>query len=98
MRRRQTVVVLALLGLLVATYLWLYKIGVIGVLQCGTGGCEAVQASRYGELFGVPVAFIVVAGYALLLGGVLIVVTPKFSADRQATLGIAALPTMWFAC
>ncbi|PYO33321.1 MAG: vitamin K epoxide reductase [Gemmatimonadetes bacterium] len=97
MRRRQTIVVLALLGLLVATYLWLYKIGVIGVLQCGTGGCEAVQASRYAELFGVPVAFVGVAGYALLLGVGLVGVQPRFSADRRVTLVLAALATMGFA-
>src|SRR6266498_4549179 len=49
MRRRQAIVLLALAGLLVSLYLWLYKIGVIGTLQCGTGGCEYVQASRYAE-------------------------------------------------
>jgi uncharacterized membrane protein len=93
MRRRQTIVVLALLGLLVATYLWLYKIGVIGVLQCGTGSCEAVQASRYAELFGIPVAVIGVAGYALLLGVGLVGVRPAFAADRRVTLLLAALAT-----
>jgi uncharacterized membrane protein len=97
MRRRQTMVVLALAGLLVATYLWLYKIGVIGVLQCGTGGCEAVQASRYAVLFGVPVAFIGVAGYAVLLGVGLVGVQPGFAADRRVALLLAALATAGFA-
>jgi len=97
MRRRQTMVVLALAGLLVATYLWLYKIGVIGVLQCGTGGCEAVQASRYAELLGVPVAFVGVAGYAALLGVGLVGVQPAFAADRRVTLLLAALATVGFA-
>src|SRR5207237_2934845 len=41
--RRQAIVLLALVGLLVATYLWLYKIGVLGELRCGTGSCEYVQ-------------------------------------------------------
>ncbi len=97
MRRRQTIVVLALVGLLVATYLWLYKIGVIGVLQCGTGGCEAVQASRYAELFGVPVAFVGVAGYALLLGVGLVGIQPAFATDRRVALVLAALATAGFA-
>ena len=97
MRRRQTMVVLALAGLLVATYLWLYKIGVIGVLQCGTGGCEAVQASRYAELLGVPVAFVGVAGYAALLGVGLVGVQPAFAVDRRVTLLLAALATVGFA-
>ena len=42
MSRRQAIVLLALVGLLVATYLWLYKIGVLGELQCGTGSCEEI--------------------------------------------------------
>ena len=97
MRRRQTIVVLALVGLLVATYLWLYKIGVIGVLQCGTGGCEAVQVSRYAELSGVPVAFVGVAGYALLLGVGLVGIQPAFATDRRVALVLAALATVGFA-
>src|SRR5207245_8613752 len=98
MRRRQTIVVLALLGLLVATYLWLYKIGVIGVLQCGTGGCEAVQAGRYAELFGVPVAFVGVAGYAALLGVGLVGGPPAFAAARRVRLLLAALATVVLRC
>jgi uncharacterized membrane protein len=90
-------VVLALAGLLVSTYLWLYKIGVIGVLQCGTGDCEAVQASRYAELLGVPVAFVGVAGYAVVLGVGLLGVQPAFAADRRVTLLLAALATVGFA-
>jgi uncharacterized membrane protein len=63
-RRRQAIAVLALAGLFVSLYLWLHKIGVIGVLQCGTGGCDTVQASPYSELFGRPVALYGVVGYS----------------------------------
>ena len=37
MRRRHAIVLLALVGLLLALYLSLYKLGLIGTLQCGTG-------------------------------------------------------------
>src|SRR5439155_141984 len=47
--------------------------------------------------FGVPVAFVGVAGYALLLGVGLVGVQPRFSADRRVTLVLAALATMGFA-
>ncbi len=97
MRRRQAMVVLALAGLLVATYLWLYRIGVIGVLQCGTGSCELVQASRYAVVFGVPVAFIGVLGYAALVVVGLIGVQPAFAADRRVARLLAALATGGFA-
>jgi uncharacterized membrane protein len=98
-RRRQAIVLLALVGLLVATYLWLYKIGVIGTLQCGAGGgsCEYVQASRYADLFGIPVALIGVLGYAALLVVGLLGLQPNFVAARRVTLALVALASAGFA-
>jgi len=95
--RRQAIVLLALVGLLVATYLWLYKIGVLGGLQCGTGSCEAVQASRYAELLGIPVAFYGVAGYAALMALGLAGLQPTFAADRRVGALLATLATVGFA-
>jgi uncharacterized membrane protein len=94
--RRQAIVLLALVGLLVATYLWLYKIGVLGQLQCGTGSCEFVQTSPYAELFGVPVALYGVAGYASLLAVGLAGLQPRFAADRRLTKLLAVLATLGF--
>jgi len=95
--RRQAIVLLALVGLLVATYLWLYKIGVIGELQCGTGGCEVVQTSRYADLLGIPVAFYGVAGYAVLLVLGLAGLQPARAGDRRLAVLVAALATAGFA-
>jgi uncharacterized membrane protein len=61
------VALLSLLGLLDAAYLALERL-TGGPLACPIGGgCETVQSSSYALLFGVPVAFIGAAGYALLL-------------------------------
>ncbi len=69
MRHRMAVAVLALLGVLVSTYLLLYKLGVLGTLMCGAeGGCERVQASQYATFLGIPVAAYGVGGYLVLLG------------------------------
>jgi uncharacterized membrane protein len=95
--RRQAIVLLALVGLLVATYLWLYKIGVLGELQCGTGSCEYVQASRYAELFGIPVAFYGVVGYAALFGVGLAGLQPRFAKDRRVSAVLGLLSTAGFA-
>ena len=97
MIRRQAIVLLALVGLLVATYLWLYKIGVIGELQCGTGGCEVVQTSRYADLLGIPVAFYGVAGYAVLFVLGLAGLQPARAGDRRLAVLVAALATGGFA-
>ena len=88
---------LTLVGLLVATYLWLYKIGVVGQLQCGTGNCELVQTSRYAELFGLPVALYGVGGYATLFVVGLLALQPRFAADRRTTRLLAAIATVGFA-
>ena len=62
------VAVLALCGLLVSAYLLLYKLGVIGSMVCGAaGGCERVQASRYAEFLGLPVAAYGVGWYLVLM-------------------------------
>jgi len=95
--RRQAIVLLALAGLLVAIYLWLYKIGVFGQLQCGTGSCELVQASRYAELFGLPVALYGVGGYAALFVVGLTGLQPRFAADRRVAWLLATLATVGFA-
>lgn len=92
-------VLLALVGLLLSIYLWLYKIGVVGTLQCGAGGgpCEFVQASRYADVFGVPVALIGVAGYAALLVVGLVGLQPAFAASRRVSVLLASLASAGFA-
>ncbi len=97
MIRRQAIVLLALVGLLVATYLWLYKIGVLGELRCGTGSCEYVQTSRFADLLGVPVAFYGVAGYAMLFVIGLAGLEGRFAGDRRLSVLLAALATVGFA-
>ena len=97
MRRRQAIAVLALAGLFVALYLWLHRLGVIGELRCGTGGCDTVQASRYAEFLGLPVALYGVVGYAALF---LISVTgarPATLARRGPDVVLVALASLGFA-
>src|SRR6059036_3841191 len=91
MRHRQAIAVLSLIGFFVSLYLWLYKIGLIGTLKCGTGGCETVQTSPYAVLFGVPVAFYGVVGYALVLAVSLVGLQPAFAPRRGPMLTLAAL-------
>lgn len=84
---------LSLVGLLVATYLWLWRVGALGTLACGTGGCETVQLSEHARLFGLPVAFFGVLGYAALLAVSLTGLQPRWIGRRGPTLvllGMAA--------
>ena len=63
-----TAALLSLAGLFISAYLYLYKIGRIGSLACGTGGCETVQESAYAEIAGIPVAMLGLGAYAIVLG------------------------------
>ena len=50
------VAMLALAGIFVATYLLLYKLGMIGHLTCCIGSCETVNTSKWATFMGLPVA------------------------------------------
>jgi uncharacterized membrane protein len=82
---------LALVGLFVALYLWLWKIGLLGVLACGDGACETVQLSRHAELFGMPVALYGVVGYFAMLMLGLAGVHPPLAARRWPTTALVLL-------
>ncbi|MBI1723255.1 MAG: vitamin K epoxide reductase family protein [Gemmatimonadetes bacterium] len=90
MRHRMAVAVLALVGLLLSTYLLLYKLGFTGPLVCGAGGsCERVQTSQWGVFLGLPVAAYGVGGYLAILGVALLGLQERWQ-DR-------AEPTRWLA-
>jgi uncharacterized membrane protein len=64
---RMSAAFLSLAGLFISGYLYLYKIGRIGSLACGTGGCETVQLSSWSRFAGLEVSLLGVLGYASLL-------------------------------
>lgn len=70
---------LSLTGLFVSLYLYLYKIGKIGTLVCGTGGCETVQLSPQSRFLGVEVSLIGVIGYAAMLVLALLALQPRYA-------------------
>jgi uncharacterized membrane protein len=82
---------LSLLGLFVAAYLYLYKIGRIGTLACGSGSCETVQASQWSRFHGIEVALIGVIGYAALLAVSLISLQPSLAGRRWPAALLATL-------
>jgi uncharacterized membrane protein len=66
-RRGAVFAVLALIGLGIATYLTVIHYAGIEVVCAVGGGCETVQASKYSELAGVPVALLGLIGYVAIL-------------------------------
>jgi uncharacterized membrane protein len=67
-RVRGAIGLLAALGVGVAGYLtYVHYAGIAPICAGGGGGCERVQASRWAELGGVPVALLGLVGYVLIL-------------------------------
>jgi uncharacterized membrane protein len=80
--------VLALVGFLISLYLWLWKVGLLGALLCGDGGCEIVQLSEYAELLGIPVALFGMVAYLALLALSLLGLQPRWQDRREPTVGL----------
>lgn len=95
---RQAIALLSLVGVFIALYLWLHRIGMIGTLSCGaSGGCDTVQTSPYAVMLGLPVPVYGVAGYAALLGLSVLGLYPRWRDSRAVSLALACLATAGFA-
>lgn len=91
MKHRMAAATLALLGFFVAVYLWLWKMGFMGAIACGTGGCETVQLSEYATFLGLPVALFGVLGYPLLLGVSIAGLQPRWLEEKWPTIMLVGL-------
>jgi uncharacterized membrane protein len=88
---RMSAALLSLAGLFISAYLYLYKLGRIGSLACGTGGCETVQLSPWSRVAGVEVALVGVLGYGGLLGLSLAALQPGLAGERWPAVLLAVL-------
>ena len=66
-RLRQITIALTIIGLLVSIYMTIYKVTINETMCIGSSDCSVVNASRYSEVNGIPVAVLGVAGYAAIL-------------------------------
>lgn len=79
--RRMAMAVFGLAGALIAFYLSLFRLGLLGKLACGTsGGCETVQLSPWSSLFGIPIPYMGAVFYTA------IVITAVLATTRKGLL------------
>jgi uncharacterized membrane protein len=65
---RLVLLVLAVLGFLISTYLtWTHFAGLAPVCTGSGQGCETVQSSRYAQVLGIPVALLGLIAYGGLI-------------------------------
>ena len=65
-------IALVVLGIAVSIYMTIYKLTSNDSMCLGSGDCHTVNASRYSEVNGIPVAVIGVIGYAAMLASLLL--------------------------
>lgn len=94
MTKRMIIAALALGGVGLSTYLAMYKLGYIGTLACGTGGCETVQLSKWATFLGLPVAAWGVLYYVALFGVALLGTMERFVDAPWISHALLAL-TSW---
>jgi uncharacterized membrane protein len=88
---RMSAALLSLTGFFISAYLYLYKIGRIGTLACGAGGCETVQQSPWSRFAGLEVSLIGLVGYAGLLLVSLAALQPGLSNRRRVSTLLVVL-------
>lgn len=86
-----TIAVLSLVGILIALYLTLYKIGLIGDLSCTVGSCETVNTSKWATFLGLPVAAWGLGAYLALFVLSLIGTTDRHAGSQTISLLLAAI-------
>ena len=85
-RLRQISIALAILGLLISIYMTIYKVTNNESMCIGSSGCSEVNASRYSEINGIPVAALGVVGYALILALLFLEQRPGFFQENGTYL------------
>jgi uncharacterized membrane protein len=59
--------ILAMIGTLDSIYLLVYKISKNNAMCLGNGDCSTVNASRYSEIYGIPVSLLGIMAYLVIV-------------------------------
>ena len=85
-RLSQITIALTVLGLLVSIYMTIYKLTSNDAMCVGSGDCHTVNASKYSEVNGIPVAVVGMLGYATLLGILWLERKPGFFSENGSMI------------
>ena len=85
-RLSQLAIILTIIGLLVSIYMTIYKITSNDSMCIGSGDCKTVNASRYAEVYGIPVAVLGVVGYSAILAVLFLERKPGFFQQNGSLL------------
>lgn len=95
-KNRMGITLFALIGALIALYMTLHKLGLIGELLCGTGSCEIVQTSKWAVFMGVPVPYWGLAGYTILTTLGLASLQPRYIDSKALRVALIVTSSLAF--
>ena len=95
-KNRMGITLFALIGALIALYMTLHKLGLIGELLCGTGSCEIVQTSKWAVFMGVPVPYWGLAGYTVLTTLGLASLQPRYMDSKALRVALIITSSLAF--
>jgi uncharacterized membrane protein len=92
LKYRMAIALLALIAAVVAVYLHLWKLGLVGPLSCTADqGCQVAMTSRWGWFAGIDVALIGAVGYTAVLAAALWGLQPRWQRHRAPTIALLCL-------
>jgi len=99
-RLTQVTVALTIIGLLVSIYMTIYKVTSNDNMCVGSKDCSVVNASKYSEVNGIPVAVVGAIGYTALLAIIWLERKPGFFKENGSMIffGISLIGfffTLW---
>jgi len=89
-------IVFAVIGLLISIYMTIYKLTNNEYMCIGNGGCSAVNASAYSEIYGIPVAVFGILGYLAILAALALEVKGGRIFKQNATLATFGMTLLGF--
>jgi uncharacterized membrane protein len=78
--------VLAFIGMLDSVYLLIYKISKNNAMCLGNGDCSTVNASRYSEIYGIPVSLLGILAYLAITALLFLELRKIISRDNSTLL------------
>jgi uncharacterized membrane protein len=81
-----TTLILAGIGLIDSVYLLIFKLSNNNAMCLGNGDCATVNASRYSELYGIPVSLLGVLAYLVIIILVFFELRNLFTKDNSNLL------------
>jgi uncharacterized membrane protein len=78
--------VLAFIGMLDSVYLLIYKISKNNAMCLGNGDCSTVNASRYSEIYGIPVSLLGILAYLAIMALLFLELRKIISRDNSTLL------------